>query len=275
MPLTFSLKPPLIRGDGLKTAYHGVTVFDGLDIALPHGAIIALVGPNGSGKSTLLKTLARLLRPDSGQVWLGDDDMAQLSHRQIARRLALLPQGAVAPEGLTVRELISYGRFPWQSWSGNLQADDHRVIEEAIAMTGLQSLEHHLVEQLSGGQRQRVWIAMTVAQQTDCLLLDEPTTYLDIAHQLEILHLLQHLNQQYGRTIIMVLHDINLAARYASQIIALKDGNIVARGTPEEIITPQTLLEVFGIQAQIVRDNLTGRPWCIPQQLATSPEGVR
>ena len=253
---------------GLNIAYENRLIVDDLNIQIPQGKITALVGANGSGKSTILKTMARLMQPKTGQVLLDGKSIHKQSTREVAKQLAILPQNPTAPEGLTVTELISYGRFPYQKGFGSLQAEDKKMIEWAIESTRLQEFHDRPIDQLSGGQRQRAWIAMALAQDTDILFLDEPTTFLDMAHQLEVLQLLEELNVTAKRTIVMVVHDLNHASRYAHHMIAIKQGKAAATGTPKEVMTPDVLREVFGIEADIVTDPRTGVPLCLPYALA-------
>lgn len=253
---------------GLSIAYEDRLIVDDLNIQIPQGKITALVGANGSGKSTILKTMARLMQPKNGQVLLDGKSIHKQSTREVAKQLAILPQNPTAPEGLTVTELVSYGRFPYQKGFGSLKAEDKKMIEWAIESTRLSEFHDRPIDQLSGGQRQRAWIAMALAQDTDILFLDEPTTFLDMAHQLEVLQLLEELNITAKRTIVMVVHDLNHASRYAHHMIAIKQGKATATGTPEEVMTPDVLREVFGIEADIVTEPRTGVPLCLPYALA-------
>lgn len=248
----------------LTLAYEGNVIIQGLDLAIPQGQITTLVGPNGCGKSTLLRGMARLLKPKGGTVYLEGDAIAHLPTKALAKRLGILPQSPTAPEGLTVRELVAQGRYPHQNWLQQWSREDEWKVEEAIATTHLQDFANRPLDTLSGGQRQRAWIAMALAQDTETLLLDEPTTYLDLAHQIEVLDLLYHLNQQAQRTILMVLHDINLACRYSHHLVALRDRAVVAQGRPEEIVTESLIRQVFGLESQIIRDPVAGTPLCVP-----------
>jgi iron complex transport system ATP-binding protein len=223
----------------------------------------ALIGPNGCGKSTLLRGLSRLLKPADGSVYLDGRDIHAMKSKDLARQLGILPQAPVAPEGLTVHELVAQGRYPHQNWFQQWSAHDERIVAEALEMTNLTLFTDRPVDTLSGGQRQRAWIAMALAQQTDILLLDEPTTYLDLAHQIDVLDLLVELNE-HGRTIVMVLHDLNQAARYAERIVALRGGQIVAQGRPDQVIIPENILQVFGLEAEVIVDPVTGSPLCVP-----------
>ncbi|GJM82827.1 iron-dicitrate ABC transporter ATP-binding protein [Paenibacillus sp. HMSSN-139] len=243
-----------LKTSHLDIAYEDRLIVEDLNISIPEGKITALVGANGSGKSTVLKTMARILQPKSGSVLLNGKSIHKQSTREVAKQLAILPQNPTAPEGLTVYELVSYGRFPHQKGFGGLKSEDRNIVEWAIEATRMTEFSDRALEQLSGGQRQRAWIAMALAQETDILFLDEPTTFLDMAHQLEVLQLLEELNATSNRTIVMVVHDLNHAARYAHYMIAIKQGQAVASGTPEEVVTSNVLRDVFGIEADIVTD---------------------
>jgi iron complex transport system ATP-binding protein len=223
-----------------------------------------VIGPNGCGKSTLLRGLGRLLAPRAGQVTLDGEPLARLSTRHVATQLSVLPQTPAAPSGLTVADLVSRGRHPRQKWYQQFSRADQTVVEDALKATDILDLADTPIEDLSGGQRQRAWISMTLAQETGILLLDEPTTYLDLAHQVEVLELVRRLNLYHGRTIVMVLHDISLAARYSDHIIAMKNGRIIAQGTPDDVITPGNLLEIFALTAHVVPEPTAGRPHVIP-----------
>ena len=249
----------------LSLAYDGKPIISGLNLLIPTGQITALVGPNGCGKSTLLRGLARLLKPHIGTVYLNGVNIFRQSTTKVAQQLGILPQGPVAPEGLTVRDLVALGRYPYQkSWLQSWTTEDERQVRKALTTTDLNELAHRTVDTLSGGQKQRAWIAMTLAQDTQILLLDEPTTFLDLAHQVEVLELLWDLNQLEGRTIVMVLHDLNQACRYAHQLVALRDGAVMAHGTPADVMTQEMVQEVFGLACRIVPDPVIGTPWCVP-----------
>ncbi|AVH71300.1 iron-enterobactin ABC transporter ATP-binding protein [Nostoc sp. 'Lobaria pulmonaria (5183) cyanobiont'] len=249
----------------LSLAYDGKPIISGLNLLIPTGQITALVGPNGCGKSTLLRGLARLLKPHIGTVYLNGADIFRQSTTKVAQQLGILPQGPVAPEGLTVRDLVAQGRYPYQkSWLQSWTTEDERQVRKALTTTDLNELADRAVDTLSGGQKQRAWIAMTLAQDTQILLLDEPTTFLDLAHQVEVLELLWDLNQLEERTIVMVLHDLNQACRYAHQLIALRDGAVMAYGTPADVMTEEMVQEVFGLACRIVPDPVMGTPWCVP-----------
>jgi iron complex transport system ATP-binding protein len=256
-----------LRTEQLTLAYDDTTIITRLDLLIPSGKITALVGPNGCGKSTLLRGIARLLKPRAGAVYLDSDLVFKLPAKELAKRMGILPQGPVAPEGLTVRELVAQGRYPHQHWFQQWSEDDERITEEALHITGMHELAERALDALSGGQRQRAWIAMTLAQDTETLLLDEPTTFLDMAHQLEVLQLLQRLNREQGRTVVMVLHDLNHAARFAHHVIAMSAGRVVTAGSPHDVMTPTTLRDVFGVEAEIITDPRTGVPHCIPYEL--------
>lgn len=260
-----------LKTANLDIAYEDRLIVEDLNVEIPQGKITALVGANGSGKSTILKTMARIMNPKGGSVLLDGKSIHKQSTREVAKQLAILPQNPTAPEGLTVTELVSYGRFPYQKGFGSMKADDRKMIEWAIQVTGMSEFHDRPIDQLSGGQRQRAWIAMALAQDTDILFLDEPTTFLDMAHQLEVLHLLEYLNTAAERTIVMVVHDLNHAARYAQHMVAIKKGKAAAVGTPTEVMSPDVLREVFGIEADIVTDPRTGVPLCLPYALAGQP----
>jgi iron complex transport system ATP-binding protein len=254
---------PLAAHD-LQVGYHERPVIAHVSLQIERGTITALVGPNGSGKSTLLKTLARLLKPQDGVVLLDGKVISTMPTAAIARELAILPQGPDAPAGLTVRELVEQGRFPHVGTLRMLRQQDHVTITTALKWTGMDTFAHRQLDSLSGGERQRAWIALALAQDTPTLLLDEPTTFLDIGHQLEVLDLVQRLNREQAMTIVLVLHDLNQAARYASRMVTLNQGQIVADGSPKQVLTPTLLAEVFGVQANIVSDPASGTPVCLP-----------
>jgi iron complex transport system ATP-binding protein len=253
----------LITAQSLSLAYDKQTIVHELNLSIEVGTITALIGPNGCGKSTLLRGLSRLLMPQKGLVHLEGQDIHRMKARELAQKLGILPQSPSAPEGLTVYELVAQGRYPHQSWFQQWSKEDEILVQEALRITNLAMFAERPVDTLSGGQRQRAWIAMALAQETATLLLDEPTTYLDLAYQLDVLDLLADLNEQ-GRTIVMVLHDLNQAARYADRLIALRGGQIVAQGSAEEVMTPETLKQVFGLNAQIIQDPVTGTPMAVP-----------
>ena len=248
----------------LTLGYGERTVIDSLDLPVPPGAVTAIVGANACGKSTLLRSMSRLLRPRSGQVLLDGRQVHRLPAKELARTLGLLPQGPTAPEGITVSDLVGRGRNPHQRVLSRWSAEDDEAVAAALEATDTVDLADRPVDELSGGQRQRVWIAMALAQQTDVLLLDEPTTYLDVSHQVEVLDLLTDLNRSRGTTIVMVLHDLNLAARYADHLIALAGGRLHAAGTPHEVLTEDTVRAVFGLDCSVITDPVSGRPLMLP-----------
>ncbi|MCD1261156.1 ABC transporter ATP-binding protein [Paenibacillus athensensis] len=251
----------------LQIAYGSRTIVEELNLQIPTGKITALVGANGSGKSTMLKAMARILRPSGGGVFLDGASIHHMPTKELAKQLAILPQNPVSPEGLTVHELVSYGRFPHQRGFGSMSREDREMVAWALDVTGLADLADRAVEQMSGGQRQRAWIAMALAQGTDILFLDEPTTFLDMAHQLEVLKLLLRMNREENRTIVMVVHDLNHAAQYADHIVAIKQGRVLYEGCPAEVVTCDMLREVFAIEADVVPDPRTGMPLCLPYGL--------
>ncbi|QOV34277.1 ABC transporter ATP-binding protein [Streptomyces ferrugineus] len=248
---------------GVTVGYGARTVIDDLDVAIPPGVITTIIGPNGCGKSTLLRTLSRLLKPAKGTVVLDGEDIARLRTRDVAKKLGLLPQSPVAPDGLTVSDLVARGRHPHQSWLRQWSSDDVTVVERALAMTGVSDLADRPVDTLSGGQRQRVWISMTLAQGTDLLLLDEPTTFLDLAHAIDVLDLVNDLHES-GCTVVMVLHDLNLATRYSDNLIVMREGAILAQGHPRDVITAELLDEAFGLRAKVIDDPVGDRPLVVP-----------
>ncbi|WP_409271966.1 ABC transporter ATP-binding protein [Neobacillus sp. SCS-31] len=248
----------------LSLSYGDTLIIEELDLKIPKGEITVFIGGNGCGKSTLLRSIARLLKPKSGTVLLEGKAISKLSTREVAKNMAILPQTPVAPEGLTVLQLVKQGRYPYQSWLRQWSEEDEKKVNDALKATGLEELKDRPVDSLSGGQRQRAWIAMTLAQDTDILLLDEPTTYLDMTHQIEILDLLFELNERENRTIVMVLHDLNLACRYAHNIVAIKDKQIFAQGRPEVVINCSLVKNVFGMDCEVTIDPLFGTPLCIP-----------
>jgi iron complex transport system ATP-binding protein len=257
--------PPVrLAAEDLRLAYDDRVVVDGLDLTLTDGSFTAIVGPNGCGKSTLLRALGRLLRPAAGRVLLDGRSIARTPTREVARVLGLLPQTPVAPAGLTVADLVARGRHPHQSWLRQWSREDEAVVAEALAWTDMADLGDRPVDELSGGQRQRAWISMALAQETDLLLLDEPTTYLDLSHQIDVLELVARLHAERGRTVVVVLHDLNLAARYAQRLVAMRDGALVASGTPHEVLTEQLLADVFDLEARVVPDPVAGTPMVVP-----------
>lgn len=254
----------ILEARGLGLSYGDTYIFKDLNLTIPEGQITVFIGSNGCGKSTLLRSMARLMKPQQGSVVLDGADIATMSTKEVARKLAILPQGPTAPEGLTVLQLIKQGRYPYQSWLKQWSVEDEKAVRSALEATGLTELAERPVDSLSGGQRQRAWIAMTLAQQTPVILLDEPTTYLDLTHQIEVLDLLYEMNDLEQRTIVMVLHDLNLACRYADHIVAIRNGTIQAQGRPEEIVTASLIETVFQLKCEIIADPLYGTPLCIP-----------
>jgi iron complex transport system ATP-binding protein len=257
-----------LRTDALSLRYGARHVFQDLHLSLRGGIVTTIVGANGSGKSTLLRSLSRLLHPDRGAVLLDGHDLHRLPTRTVAQKLAILPQGPTAPEGLTVEELAWFGRHPHQGMFASRTSEDRRLVEWALDQTGMRVFASRPLDSLSGGQRQRAWIAMSLAQGTDVLLLDEPTTYLDLSHQLEVLHLVRRLNAQEGKTVVMVLHDLNQAARYSDEIVAVQGGRVYAQGDPRDVVNAALLRDVFGLEAHLLRDPDTGTPHVIPFGLA-------
>jgi iron complex transport system ATP-binding protein len=253
-----------LAAESVSLAYDDRVVVRDLDLQLADGSFTAIVGPNGCGKSTLLRALGRLLRPLEGRVLLDGRAIARTPTREVARVLGLLPQTPVAPEGLTVGDLVARGRHPHQSWLRQWSRDDEAAVAEALSWTDMADLADRPVDELSGGQRQRAWISMALAQGTDLLLLDEPTTYLDLSHQIDVLELVARLHAERGRTVVVVLHDLNLAARYAQRLVAMDDGALVASGAPEEVLTEQLLADVFDLEARVVADPVAGTPMVVP-----------
>lgn len=256
-----------IETQSLDISYDDVLIVEELNLGIPAGKITSIIGPNGCGKSTILKAIGRILKKKAGVVYLNGQDISQLSTREVAQKMAILPQTPTAPSGLTVGELIAYGRFPHQKGFGKLTEEDKQIVAWALSVTKLSEFELREVDSLSGGQRQRVWIAMALAQQTELILLDEPTTYLDLAHQLEVLELLQELNHSQGCTIAMVLHDLNLAARFSDYMVAISRGKVICHGAPEEVFLPEVLREAFHIEAEIIIEPRTQRPICLTYEL--------
>ncbi|MDC7802373.1 ABC transporter ATP-binding protein [Sphingomonas sp. BLCC-B65] len=248
----------------LVLGYDREPVIRGLDLDLPAGGITMIVGGNGCGKSTLLRALARLLRPQGGAVLLDGEPIAHLPTRQVARIVGLLPQAPLTPGGITVAELVDRGRTPHRAWFGRRERRDDEVVADALTLTGMAELVDRPVDELSGGQRQRAWVAMALAQEPDILLLDEPTTYLDLAHQVELLELLVTLSRERGTQVVVVMHELNLAARYADHLIALSDGAVAAEGEPNDVITPALVRSVFGLDVAVVPDPIAGSPMVVP-----------
>lgn len=253
------------EGRKLQAGYENKTILHGIDVSIPSNKISVIIGANACGKSTLLKTLARLIKPTSGDTVLDGKKISSFPSRRLAQLLGLLPQSPVVPEGIMVSDLVARGRFPYQTFLKGMDKEDYVAVAEALEIMGITELADRCVDELSGGQRQRVWIAMALAQQTDILLLDEPTTFLDIAFQVEILDLLTDLNRKRGTTIVMVLHDINLSARYADYIFAVHQGNLVAQGTPEDVISEELIKTVYGLDCAVIKDPISDSPFIIPK----------
>ncbi|MFC8047577.1 ABC transporter ATP-binding protein [Nocardia sp. NPDC057353] len=253
-----------LTAEAVTLGYGDRVIVDGLSLEIAPGVVTTVIGPNGCGKSTLLRSLGRLLRPSAGQVVLDGKAISAMRTRDVARIVGMLPQTPVAPEGLTVADLVARGRHPHQSWIRQWSAGDEDEVATALAQTGIADLADRPLDELSGGQRQRAWISMALAQGTDILLLDEPTTYLDLAHSLEVLDLVDRLHADYGRTVVMVLHDLNLAIRYSDRLVVMAAGRIVAQGAPAEIVTPELLREVFRLEATVLDDPMSGRPLIVP-----------
>ncbi|WP_327178165.1 ABC transporter ATP-binding protein [Streptomyces sp. NBC_01335] len=260
---------------GLRLGYGSRDIVKDLDLDIPPGGVTMIVGPNACGKSTLLRSLARLLAPSAGTVLLDGKDIRSMPTKAVAGILGILPQTPVAPEGITVADLVGRGRYPRQGWLRSWTAEDDAAVAEALVATDVLELAERPVDELSGGQRQRVWIAMAIAQHTDVLLLDEPTTYLDISHQLDVLDLLTDINRERGVTMVAVLHDLNLACRYADHLVAMKDGRIVAEGRPTEIVTQELVTEVFGMRCSVVPDPASGTPMIVPIGRHHVPDAAR
>lgn len=253
-----------LRAKEIKAGYGDKTILQSVNIQIPENKISVILGSNGSGKSTMLKTFCRLISPTAGVVTLGDKPLSQIKSKDIAKAIGLLPQTSIAPEGIKVAELVSRGRYPHRKFMAPLTKEDYVAIEEAMEAMQITDLADCSIDELSGGQRQRVFIALALAQETDILFLDEPTTYLDIAYQIEILDLLKDLNKKRGTTIVMVLHDINLSTKYADYLFAMKKGHLIKEGTPSEIITAETIKEIYGIDSVILSDPLSNTPMVVP-----------
>lgn len=252
----------MISTQKLSVAYGDNTIIENLSVTIPKGKVTALIGPNGCGKSTLLKTLSRINKPQAGEVFIEQQPLTRIKDKVLAQRLSLLPQVLVSPEGITVRKLVEYGRSPYVSHWGKLSKQDTEIVEQAMAETGVDDLAAQNVESLSGGQRQRAWIAMVLAQDTEIVMLDEPTTYLDLSHQIELMSLMRAMNEQ-GKTVIVVLHDLNQACRYCDHLVVLKKGQLVAQGAPEQVFTEQLLEDVFELDAVVIQDPISNSPMCI------------
>ncbi|BBC96860.1 iron complex transport system ATP-binding protein [Streptomyces phaeogriseichromatogenes] len=253
-----------LSAEHVTLAYDQRVIAEQLSVEIPDHSFTVIVGPNACGKSTLLRALSRMLKPSQGKVLLDGQAIGSLPAKQVARTLGLLPQSAVAPEGITVADLVGRGRYPHQGLLRQWSTEDERVVQESMRQTGVAELAERYVDELSGGQRQRVWIAMALAQQTPLLLLDEPTTYLDIQHQIDVLDLCAELHETQGRTLVAVLHDLNHAARYATHLIALRGGEVIAEGAPNDIVTAELVERVFGLKCQVIEDPETGTPLVVP-----------
>ncbi|EQA5671309.1 iron-enterobactin ABC transporter ATP-binding protein [Cronobacter malonaticus] len=253
-----------LTGEALTLGYGDFRVAEGLNVAIPDGKFTAIIGPNGCGKSTLLRTLSRLMKPLGGQVWLDGQAIQHFATKEVARRIGLLAQNASAPGDITVAELVARGRYPHQPLFTRWRDEDERAVQKAMAATGVTALADQSVDTLSGGQRQRAWIAMVLAQETSILLLDEPTTWLDISHQIDLLELLCTLNREQGYTLAAVLHDLNQACRYANHLIALRDGKIIAEGAPSEIVDAALIEAIYGLRCMIIEDPVAGTPLVVP-----------
>ncbi|GAB3599006.1 ABC transporter ATP-binding protein [Microbacterium tumbae] len=264
---------PALLAEGITVGYDRRTISDDLTIGIPHGSFTAIIGPNGCGKSTLLRTFARVLKPTAGDVLIDGSSLRSVPTKQLARRIGLLPQTSLAPDGIRVADLVARGRSPYQSLIQQWRPSDEDAVREALAATRLEDLSGRLVDELSGGQRQRAWVAMLLAQQTPVMLLDEPTTFLDIAHQYELLELLRGLHLG-GKTVVTVLHDLNQAARYATHVIVMKDGAIVGSGDPAEIVTAELVEHVFGLPCLVVTDPVTGTPMVVPRDPRHAPSAA-
>ncbi len=253
-----------LSAENVTLAYDQRVIAEQLSVEIPDHSFTVIVGPNACGKSTLLRALSRMLKPSEGRVLLDGQVIQSMPAKKVARTLGLLPQSSVAPDGITVADLVGRGRYPHQGILRQWSAEDERVVQESMRQTGVAGLGDRYVDELSGGQRQRVWIAMALAQQTPLLLLDEPTTFLDIQHQIDVLDLCAELHEEQGRTLVAVLHDLNHAARYATHLIALRDGSVIAQGTPQDIVTAELVEEVFGLRCQVIDDPETGTPLVVP-----------
>ncbi len=259
-----SMTKTRLRGENLTLGYGKKTVARDLHVTIPEGHFTAIIGPNGCGKSTLLRTLSRLMTPLQGSVWLDGEEIQRFKSKEVARRIGLLAQNATTPGDITVQELVARGRYPHQPLFTRWRKEDEEAVTRAMQATGITDLAQQSVDTLSGGQRQRAWIAMVLAQETAIMLLDEPTTWLDISHQIDLLELLSELNRARGYTLAAVLHDLNQACRYATHLIALRDGKIVAEGAPKAIVTPDLIERIYGMRCMIIEDPVAGTPLVVP-----------
>ena len=255
-----------LSAHSVSVGYGDTVISRDVTLDIPDGQVTTLIGANGCGKSTLLRGLSRLLPLSEGSVTLDGKKLGDYSSRELATRLSLLPQSPITPAGVTVADLVARGRHPHQTWLQQWSASHSAAVDEAMALTNVFQLRDRPVDSLSGGQRQRVWIAMVLAQDTDIVFLDEPTTYLDLAHSTDVLELVSTLNKEQGKTIVMVLHDLNLAARYSDNLVLMKDGSVTALGSPESTITPQALRDVFGLDSRVIEDPVTGGPLIVPER---------
>lgn len=258
-----------LRATGLKVGYGQTTVIESLDVSIPDTQVTTIIGPNGCGKSTLLRAMSNLLPLQSGEVALDGNNIRSMKRRDLARTLGVLPQTPIAPEGLIVSDLVARGRHPHQAWYRQWSSDDEKEVMEALAMTHVSDLADRTIDSLSGGQRQRVWISMVLAQKTDILFLDEPTTYLDLSHSIEVLSLVRELSQNHGRTIVMVLHDLNLALRYSDNLIVMRDGALIAAGSPSDVVSAELLNRAFDLDAVVMDCPVSGVPMVVPSGKTT------
>ncbi|WON75749.1 ATP-binding cassette domain-containing protein [Serratia sp. UGAL515B_01] len=261
---TGSLLTAPLRAENLTLGYDKKIIAQDLSVSIPEGELTVIIGPNGCGKSTLLRTLSRLMQPQAGSVWLNGRQIREYPTKEIARQLGLLPQSSIAPGDITVFDLVARGRYPHQRLFSRWREEDQQAVEQAMSSTGVAQFAEYPVDTLSGGQRQRVWIAMVLAQQTPLLLLDEPTTWLDITHQIDLLELLRQLNRMSRYTLVVVLHDLNHACRYATHLIAMREGKVIAEGAPKSIVTPQLIEEVYGLKCVIIDDPVSHTPLVVP-----------
>jgi len=257
-----------IKAENLKLGYENAVIIDDVTVEIPENKITILIGANGCGKSTMLRSFARLLKPKCGEIIINGRNISSIPNKQISKELGILPQSPIVSGSLTVRELVEMGRFPYQTWRNKLSDEDQIIVNKALKSTQMLEFADRTLDSLSGGQKQRAWIAMVLAQETDIILLDEPTTYLDVTYQIDILDLLYKLNREEGKTIVMVLHDLNLSCRYADYIIALKNKKIYKQGSPQEVITSKTVKDIFDLECEIIQDPIYKTPYCIPYSKA-------